>query len=164
MPLVALIFFSVADLRAQIRIVETPLATLRLSETNGDLVGIHWKNPNLEIIDEPKLGENFRLLVPQNDYQANYFDSRNQRVAEIKSLQNGVLLTYSSIKNERETLPIKVDYSIQAIDGQVQFSIDVDNPTDRKPDSATRAICRRTYPHPERIRRFALLWPLQRHL
>lgn len=28
MLLIALIFFSVADLRAQIRIVETPLATL----------------------------------------------------------------------------------------------------------------------------------------
>lgn len=130
--LMILICSSARALRAQVRTIETPLATLRLSETTGDLVGLHWKNPNLEIINESKLGENFRLLIPQKDYQANYFDSCNQKISEIKALQDGVLLTYSSLRNKRETLPIQVYYRLQAVDGQVQFSIDVNNPTDRK--------------------------------
>ena len=34
--------------------------------------------------------------------------------------------------NDRETVPVKVRYRIQAVDGQIHFSIEVDNPTDRK--------------------------------
>lgn len=34
--------------RAQIRTISTPAVTLRLSEHSGDVVGLHWKGPNLE--------------------------------------------------------------------------------------------------------------------
>ena len=57
---------------AQIRTIETTVATLHLSEDTGDLVGLHWKDPNLEVIGEPRLGENFRLLIPNIEYEANY--------------------------------------------------------------------------------------------
>ena len=56
--------------------VQTPLAVLRLARHSGDLVGIAWKNPRLEIIAEPRLGENFRLLLPKPGYEAAYFNSR----------------------------------------------------------------------------------------
>lgn len=116
---------------AQVRTVDTPVATLRLSEPSGDLVGLHWKNPGLEIISEPRLGENFRILIPQTGYEANYFNSRDQRVSRIDATPGGVLLTYDSLRNQRETLPVKVRYRIEIADGQVHFSIAVDNPTTR---------------------------------
>lgn len=117
---------------AQIRTIDTPAATLRLSENNGDLIGLRWKNPELEVIAEPRLGENFRILLPQKGYEANYFNSRDQRVSRIESIPDGVLCTYDALHNDRETLPVKVRYRIEAIGGQLHFSIAVDNPTDRK--------------------------------
>ena len=126
------IFVFALSASAQIRTIDTPVATLRLSEKNGDLVGLHWKLPELEVIGEPRLGENFRILVPQKNYEANYFNSHDQHVSRIESIPNGVLCIYDSLQNERETVPLKVRYQIEAADGQIHFSITIDNPTDRK--------------------------------
>ena len=61
--LAALIYCGVSThLPAQTRTVDTPLAVLRLSENNGDLIGVGWKNPSLEVIGESRLGENFRIV------------------------------------------------------------------------------------------------------
>ncbi len=121
---------------AQIRTIDTPVATLRLSENTGDLVGLHWKSPALEVIGEPRLGENFRILIPQKGYEANYFNSREQRVTQISAIPGGVECTYEALHNDRETLPVKVRYRIEAVQtqggSQLHFSIAVDNPTDRK--------------------------------
>jgi hypothetical protein len=117
---------------AQIRTIETSVATLRLSETNGDLIGLRWKSPELEVIGEPRLGENFRILIPQKGYEANYFNSREQKVNQIDAIPGGVVCTYDTLRNDRETLPVKVRYRIEAVDGQLHFSIAVDNPTERK--------------------------------
>src|SRR5215471_13408604 len=87
---------------AQIRTIDTTAATLRLSEATGDLVGLHWKDPNLELIGEPRLGENFRLLVPDIGYEANYFNSRDQRVSRIETVPDGVICVYDSLQNDRE--------------------------------------------------------------
>ena len=45
--------------------VETPICQLRLDRRNGNLIGLTWKNPFTEVIVEPRLGENFRILFPQ---------------------------------------------------------------------------------------------------
>lgn len=120
------------QLWAQVRIVDTPLGTLRLSEKSGDLVGVHWKNPDLEVIAEPRLGENFRIVLPQVGYEGNYFNSRDQKVSRIEEFPDGVLCTYNSLTNDRETVSLTVRYRIRVTGQQLQFSIQVDNPTDRK--------------------------------
>jgi hypothetical protein len=121
----------------QIRSIETPTAILRISERTGDLVGIRWKDPDFEVIQESRLGENFRLLLPRAGYEAAYFNSRDQEVSKIESAPDGVLCTYDSLSrsgstdNDPETVPVKVRYRIRATDRQILFSIEVDNPTDR---------------------------------
>ena len=67
-----------------VRTIETPNATLRLDADSGDLVGLDWKKPALRIIEEPRLGENFRLLLPKPGYEAAYFNSRDQKVSRIE--------------------------------------------------------------------------------
>src|ERR1035437_10784214 len=93
---------------AQVRTVETPVATLRLSEATGDLIGLLWKSPGMEIIGEPRLGENFRILLPQDNYQANYFNSQDQKVSRIEVVPDGVLCSYDWLRNDRETLAVEV--------------------------------------------------------
>src|ERR1700723_3851992 len=83
-----------------IRLVETPTATLHISERTGDLVGLHWKDPGLDLIQEPRLGENFRLLLPKPGYEAAYFNSREQTASHIEETSDGVLCTYESLRRE----------------------------------------------------------------
>ena len=118
--------------RGQVRVIETPNAVLRLAQGSGDLVGLAWKAPRLEIIGEPRLGENFRLLLPKPGYEAAYFDSREQKVSRIETAEDGVTCHYDSLKNGQEELPVKVHYRIRAVERQLQFSIVVENPTERK--------------------------------
>ena len=123
---------------AGILLIETPTASLRISERTGDLVGLRWKDPELEVIQEPRLGENFRLLVPKPGYEAAYFNSRDQSVSHIEPLSDGVVCAYESLcregssENDPETIPVRVRYRVRVVNHQVLFSIEVDNPTDRK--------------------------------
>ena len=114
-----------------VRTIETPNATLRLDADSGDLVGLDWKKPALRIIDEPRLGENFRVLLPKPGYEAAYFNSRDQKVSRIEESADGVVCHYDSLRREGEELPVKVRYQIRAAESQIQFSIEVDNPTAR---------------------------------
>ena len=88
-----------------------------------------WKNPRLEVIREARLGENFRLLLPRPGYEANYFYSREQRVARIEEAADGVTCVYDSLRNSRETVDVKVRYHIRAVEGRLEFSVEVDNAT-----------------------------------
>ncbi|HTX37438.1 MAG TPA: hypothetical protein VME43_20560, partial [Bryobacteraceae bacterium] len=54
-PWIGIMLCAVMPCAGQIRQVETPVASLRLAERSGDLVGIRWKVPRLEIIAEPRL-------------------------------------------------------------------------------------------------------------
>jgi len=113
-----------------VRVIETRLATLRLDGQTGNLVGLMWKDPPVELIREPRLGENFRLLLPRPGYGANYFRSSDQKVSRIEETPDGVTCFYDSLHNARETLDVKVRYHIRAVESRIEFSVDVENATD----------------------------------
>jgi hypothetical protein len=115
--------------RLQIRSVETDICTLKLDPISGDLIGIHWTDPEVEIIREPLLGENFRILLPHPQYEANYFYSRDQEVTRIEQSPAGVTCIYDSLRNDRETVPVRVRYHIQQSGNRLEFSVEVDNRT-----------------------------------
>ncbi len=110
--------------------VETPLCRLRLDRQNGNLVGVTWKDPVQEVIQEPRLGENFRILLPRPGYEANYFVSSEQQASRIEKTDQGVTCVYEALRNARETLNVRVRYHIRAVDKNLEFAIEIDNPTD----------------------------------
>ena len=110
--------------------VETPICRLRLDRGNGNLVGLSWKEPALELIQEARLGENFRLLLPRPGYEANYFVSSEQKVSRIEKSGEGVTCVYEGLRNARETVPVKVRYQMRAVGKQLEFGIEVENPTE----------------------------------
>lgn len=112
-----------------LRKIETPVCTLRLDPKTGNLVGVRWKTPELEIIQEPRLGENFRLLLPRPGYEANYFLSSDQPVARIEERPDGVTCHYESLRNAREEVNVRVRYNIRAVEGRLEFSIEIENAT-----------------------------------
>ena len=87
--------------------VETPICRLRLDRQNGNLVGLAWKDPVQEVIQEPRLGENFRILLPRPGYEANYFVSSEQQVSRIEKTDQGVTCVYEALRNARETLNVQ---------------------------------------------------------
>ncbi len=109
---------------------DNPLCTLRLDSRTGNLMGIAWKEPKLEVIQEPRLGENFRLRLPRPGYEANYFLSSEQQVARIEERADGVTCHYDSLRNARETLDVKVRYHLRAVQDRLEFSIEIENATD----------------------------------
>src|SRR5437588_2631845 len=124
------LLFAKAVFAQQTMEVTTDVCVLHLDKTNGNLVGLHWKNPDEEIIKESRLGENFRILLPLPNYEANYFLSTNQKT-RFEKIGNGIICHYDKLVNERQTLNVKVDYKIQSKNGQLLFSITVNNTTDQ---------------------------------
>src|SRR5689334_8903523 len=112
--------------------IRTSLCTIQLDPKNGSLTSVKWKKPALELIAEPRLGENFRLLLPEPGLEANYFESRAQRVRRIEAIDDGVTLVYDKLRNERGTVDVRVRYTIRVVDGQLEFTIEVDNRTPLK--------------------------------
>ena len=110
--------------------IETPLCTLRLDSLTGNLCGITWKDPKLEIIQEPRLGENFRLRFPRPGYEANYFLSSQQKVSRIEERPDGVTCHYDSLRNAREEINVKVAYHLRAVEGRLEFSLEIENSTE----------------------------------
>jgi len=127
-----LIAFSLANSAFSQETIEvvTDVCTLRLDKVNGNVVGLHWKDPDEEIIKESRLGENFRILLPLPGYEANYFASSHQK-ARFEKMENGIVCHYDQLVNERQNLSVKVDYKIESKDGQLLLSITVNNNTDQ---------------------------------
>jgi len=46
-----------APAEGNVKNIETPVSVLRLEPDTGNLIGITWKEPALEIIHEPRLNE-----------------------------------------------------------------------------------------------------------
>src|SRR4029077_6093134 len=76
--------------------VTTDVCVLHLDKTNGNLTGLHWKNPDEQIIKESRLGENFRILLPLPGYEANYFLSTHQKVS-FQKINNGIICHYDQL-------------------------------------------------------------------
>jgi hypothetical protein len=93
-------------------VVKTEVCILRLDRTNGNLVGLHWINPDEEIIKESLLGENFRILFPLPEYDANYFLGTNQKI-RIEKPHNGIFCHYNKMTIKRVTIRLKVDQKIE---------------------------------------------------
>ena len=106
------------------------LCDVSFDARSGDLISVKWKKPALEVIREPRLGENFQILLPRPDYQANYFYSKEQRVARFDPIADGVVCVYEGLRNERETIDVSVRYTLRVQGEQLTFAIEVDNRTD----------------------------------
>jgi hypothetical protein len=121
---------SGATSNANLKEFETPHCTLRLDSLTGNLCGISWNNPKLEIIQEPRLGENFRLRFPRPGYEPNYFLSGQQKVSRIEERADGVTCHYDSLRNAREEINVKVAYHVRAVEGRLEFSLEIENSTE----------------------------------
>jgi hypothetical protein len=104
---------------------------LRLDPVTGDLRGIRWLDPAIDLIRDPRLAENFRMLLPRPGMEASYFCSRDQVVTRIEPDDRGVTCVYDGLRNEHETVDVTVRYRIELRGRSLEFSMEVENRTER---------------------------------
>jgi hypothetical protein len=105
--------------------------SLRLDPVTGDLKGIRWHDPGLDLIRDRRLAENFRILLPRPGMEASYFCSRDQVVARIERDDHGITCVYDTLRNEHETVDVTVRYRIEGRGRSLEVSMSVENRTDR---------------------------------
>jgi hypothetical protein len=77
-----------------------------------NVVGLDWKTPALQVIQEPRLGESFRIVLPEPGYESNIFKGSEQRAVRIERDPNGVTCYFDQLTNERQTVPVAVQYPL----------------------------------------------------
>lgn len=96
---------------------------------HGRILQIANADRQLELIGEPSLGENFRMLAPLPGLRGHYLLGRDQDVASIDQTSPTTLTTtWTRLRSNQGTFPITVTQEIAVDDlGDVRFRMHVHN-------------------------------------
>ena len=114
-----------------LRTIETPNATLRLDAESGDLVGAGLEEAGAPDHRRTTLGRELPPLAPEARLRSRLFQQPRTEGQPYRTDRGWCGFHYDSLRREGEELPVAVRCPIRAAGSQVQFSIEVDNPTDR---------------------------------
>jgi hypothetical protein len=97
---------------------------------NGTIIGFRDRIGGIDLITEPRLADNFRLLVPLPDLEANYILGREQRLTSIEKGPDSLDLTWQGpLKNPKGDFDVSVSMKIQLTGPSIEFSLSVRNRT-----------------------------------
>src|ERR1039458_8804616 len=97
---------------------------------NGAISKLLDKKSGLDLISEPRLADNFRLLIPLPDLEANYILGREQRLASHEQGDDRLRLTWKSpLVNPQGSFDVEVSMTIRFVGASMEFSVDVKNQT-----------------------------------
>lgn len=110
--------------------LENELYLLEIEPEHGALVRLRDKMGNLELITEPRLAENFRLLLPVPGMHANYILGTEQELTSAEKTAQGIRLSWAGpLRNERGAFDLDVTIWIELIDQEVRVRCEVQNHT-----------------------------------
>jgi len=101
--------------------------TLVLDETNGTIVKLAHSNLGIDLVTEPRLAGNFRLLVPLADWRGHYILGREQHLREWKRTESGGELAWGPLVSSAGTFDISFILTIAIEGDDVRFSYQIDN-------------------------------------
>ena len=108
--------------------IENQLYRLGIDPGTGRIESFFDKASDLELITEPRLADNFRLLLPAPELEANYIFGCEQRLTTIEQDSNGAALRWESpLINSRGEFDIDVVMRIAFVDEAVEFRLSVKN-------------------------------------
>ncbi|MBO0707187.1 MAG: hypothetical protein J2P44_02395 [Candidatus Dormibacteraeota bacterium] len=104
---------------------------LEIEEQHGRLTRLRHRPLDIDLIREPSLCENFRLLLPLPDWRGHYIYGRDQRLmrAEVGEDGAGATLRWSQLESSRGTFHISVTMSVRLTGDDVEFRVVVENRT-----------------------------------
>jgi hypothetical protein len=119
-----------ADSRIEI---ENPHYLVAVDAANGAIVKLLDKKSGINLISEPRLADNFRLLIPLPDLEANYILGREQRLARYEKGPDSLKLTWQGpLVNPQGSFDLTVSMIIKLAGSSIEFSLNVSNQTPHK--------------------------------
>jgi len=115
------------------RHIENSLYRLEVDTACGRLVRLHDKVGDFAVISEPRLAENFRLLLPLPGLQANYILGSEQKLSSVEDANDSLKLHWAGpLHNAHGTFDLAVTLWIELVDESVQFRCEVRNSTEHQ--------------------------------
>jgi len=113
--------------------IENGLYALAVDPRHGSIISLADKASGTELIAEPELAENFRLLLPLPDLEANYILSTGQGLSAAERTATGMELRWAApLRNEQGEFDLPVTVRIDFVDTAIHFTISVENRTEHR--------------------------------
>jgi len=110
--------------------LENSAYAIALDSASGIIVSLWDKKSGVNLITEPRLADNFRLLIPLRDLEANYILGREQRLTRYEKGPDRLTLTWQGpLTNPRGRFDVAVTMTILLTAMAVEFSLEVHNQT-----------------------------------
>lgn len=110
--------------------IENPFYCLEIDPQHGTISRLFDKAGGLELLVEPRLADNFRLLLPLPDQQANYILGKEQRLTGVEEKAGGVVLHWDGpLANPQGAFDLDVTMRIEFAEEAIQFRLEVHNRT-----------------------------------
>jgi hypothetical protein len=110
--------------------IENHLYSVEVDSQNGVIYRIFDKIGQLDLLVEPRLADNFRLLIPLPDLEANYIPGKAQRLTSIEQTGDSMTLCWNGpLTNPRGKFDLDVIMRIELVGHTLEFRVDVQNRT-----------------------------------
>src|SRR6185437_11808910 len=85
---------------------------------------------NIDLISEPRLSDNFRLLIPLPGLEGNYINGNEQKLESVIEEPENILLRWKSpLENARGKFDVRVSMTISLRNERVEFRLALENHT-----------------------------------
>jgi hypothetical protein len=110
--------------------IENTFYLVAVDAESGAIAKLVDKHSGQNLISEPRLADNFRLLIPLPDLEANYILGREQRLTSHEKGPDSLILTWKGpLVNAQGSFDVTVSMTIRLAGAAIEFSLQVSNQT-----------------------------------
>ncbi|GHO88074.1 DUF6259 domain-containing protein [Dictyobacter formicarum] len=100
---------------------------IEIERANGRIVRFSHLPSGIELVQEERLAENFRLLLPLPDWRGHYIFGKDQSLVNTEVSDTTCNLHWRDVHSARGTFPINVTLTIEIQDDDAHFRMAVEN-------------------------------------
>ncbi|HCN08709.1 MAG TPA: hypothetical protein DIT01_12310, partial [Lentisphaeria bacterium] len=114
-------------------ILESEQMSVEIDRGSGAVLALIDRTTDVNLVSDPRLAENFRLLLPLPDLRSNYLYGMEQTLTGAKDTGNGIELRWDGpLKNDNGAFDLDVVLHIDLVGEQLQWRCRVDNRTEHE--------------------------------
>jgi hypothetical protein len=100
---------------------------IEIEREHGCIVRFLHKSLEIELVGEPRLAENFRLLLPLPSWRGHYILGKEQRLNDVAEHDNACELHWAGLQSSQGHFAIEVTQTIRLKDDDVIFQMEIVN-------------------------------------
>jgi hypothetical protein len=100
---------------------------IEIEREHGAIIRFVHKPLAIDLVQEPRLAENFRLLVPLEQWRGHYILGKEQTLHDAQVNDNQCVLTWRGLQSSQGHFDIEVVQTIRLEDNDAIFSLQVSN-------------------------------------